>query len=118
MRARDWPPRLAMAVTVGIWILASTVPVGAQATREEARTALVIGNGAYRDTPLRNPVNDVRAIAKTLRHRNFLAKSFEPLPRWTGRAAIVARRQDWLPPHITIRLYVLSPDAILGHYDT
>jgi len=38
-----------------------------QATGGEARTALVIGNGAYANGPLRNPVNDARAMARTLR---------------------------------------------------
>lgn len=32
----------------------------------EARVALVIGNGAYEFSPLKNPVNDARAMAKTL----------------------------------------------------
>jgi len=52
--------RLVMASAVGVWILASASLVGAQATRAEPRLALVIGNSAYRESPLRNPVNDVR----------------------------------------------------------
>ena len=35
------------------------------------RVALVIGNGAYEDAPLRNPVNDARAIAATLEGVGF-----------------------------------------------
>jgi len=35
------------------------------------RTALVIGNSNYKTAPLRNPVNDARDIAKTLRDLNF-----------------------------------------------
>ena len=35
------------------------------------RTALVIGNSNYKTAPLRNPVNDARDMAKTLRDLNF-----------------------------------------------
>jgi hypothetical protein len=37
----------------------------------EARHALVIGNGAYANGPLRNPVNDARAMAKSLGAAGF-----------------------------------------------
>lgn len=33
--------------------------------------ALVIGNGSYADSPLKNPVNDARAMAKSLREMGF-----------------------------------------------
>ena len=46
---------------------------------DEARTALVIGNGAYVSSPLRNPVNDVRAVASTLRSLGFTVISGENL---------------------------------------
>ncbi len=42
----------------------------------EQRIALVIGNGNYRDAPLRNPVNDATDIASTLRNVDIL------LDRW------------------------------------
>jgi len=35
------------------------------------RVALVIGNGAYADSPLKNPVNDARAMATSLRELGF-----------------------------------------------
>ncbi len=37
----------------------------------ERRIALVIGNGAYRTSPLRNPVNDARGMASALRGAGF-----------------------------------------------
>jgi formylglycine-generating enzyme required for sulfatase activity len=37
----------------------------------DQRVALVIGNGAYESSPLRNPVNDARAIAAALRELEF-----------------------------------------------
>jgi len=43
----------------------------AQPATQEARMALVIGNGAYRDAPLRNPVNDARAMKEALEGCKF-----------------------------------------------
>src|SRR6188768_1013762 len=37
----------------------------------ESRYALVIGNGAYANGPLRNPVNDARAMAQALGEAGF-----------------------------------------------
>ena len=48
----------------------------------ETRVALVIGNGAYLHTdPLRNPVNDARAMAKALRDAGFEVIARENLTR-------------------------------------
>jgi len=47
------------------------VPGYAQIAAAEQRVALVIGNDAYPNAPLRNPVNDARAIAKTLNQLDF-----------------------------------------------
>lgn len=45
---------------------------GAPARAEDAsRSALVIGNGAYRQQPLKNPVNDARAVAENLEKMGF-----------------------------------------------
>lgn len=43
----------------------------APAQAANGRVALVMGNAAYRDQPLRNPVNDARAMARTLRELGF-----------------------------------------------
>lgn len=43
----------------------------ATAARAEKRVALVVGNGAYPMAPLRNPINDARAMAKTLNQLGF-----------------------------------------------
>ncbi len=37
----------------------------------ETRVALVIGNQAYKDSPLHNPVNDAKALGATLRRAGF-----------------------------------------------
>lgn len=44
---------------------------GIVSTSGEKRVALVIGNSAYKDAPLRNPVNDARDMAATLRRLGF-----------------------------------------------
>ena len=39
--------------------------------QKEQRVALVIGNGAYKMAPLRNPVNDAEDKARTLQSAGF-----------------------------------------------
>ena len=52
-------------------VRAIQVKAGVKPTAQEARVALVIGNGAYRESPLKNPVNDARAMAAVLRDCGF-----------------------------------------------
>jgi uncharacterized caspase-like protein len=47
------------------------VPAPAPIASEDRRVALVIGNGSYRVGPLKNPVNDARAMAAALRSVGF-----------------------------------------------
>lgn len=42
-----------------------------KAQQKESRIALVIGNSAYKDAPLQNPVNDARDMAHALRELGF-----------------------------------------------
>lgn len=44
---------------------------GMAATGGEKRVALVIGNSAYKEAPLKNPVNDARDVASALRKLGF-----------------------------------------------
>ena len=53
-------------------ILALSLWLTAALAWAEPRTALVIGNGAYRDAPLKNPVNDARDVSAKLRELGFL----------------------------------------------
>lgn len=53
-----------------------------------ARVALVIGNSAYPASPLRNPVNDARAMAKVLRERGFQVSLQEDATKAQMEAAI------------------------------
>jgi hypothetical protein len=81
--------RLGMASAVGLWTLALASSVGAQVPREEPRLALLIGNSAYRESPLRNPVNDVRAMAQRLKELGFTVLVHENATRRTMEAAII-----------------------------
>jgi hypothetical protein len=73
-RTRSW--RALMILTL---LAASGARLGAQEDRGlkvkemagERRVALVIGNAAYDQAPLKNPVNDARAIAAALRELKF-----------------------------------------------
>ena len=55
-----------MLIFLVSWFMAG--PVHANPDR---RVALVIGNSAYAEAPLRNPVNDARAMAAVLRELDF-----------------------------------------------
>jgi len=81
--------RLGMASAVGLWILALVSSVGAQVPREEPRLALLIGNTAYRESPLRNPVTDVRAMAQRFKELGFTVLAHENATKRTMEAAII-----------------------------
>ena len=49
----------------------------AQGAGQERRTALIIGNSAYRQSPLVNPVNDAQAMAATLGSLGFAVTKLE-----------------------------------------
>lgn len=55
----------------------------------ESRIGLVIGNGAYADAPLRNPVNDARSMAQTLRDLNFDVVALENADRLAMQRALL-----------------------------
>lgn len=60
------------------------------------RVALVIGNGSYADAPLRNPVNDARAMAATLRELGFevIARENADLPQLENAVREFGRRLE------------------------
>ena len=62
-------------------------PLGASAA--EGRVALVIGNASYEEAPLRNPVNDSRAIAVSLRQLGFEVIESEEADRDQMTAAML-----------------------------
>jgi len=77
MHATRWLPAWGLAALALAGVLAAgpleraAAQAFAQSPPGEQRVALVIGNAAYREAPLRNPVNDARAIALRLRELGF-----------------------------------------------
>src|SRR5262245_18601071 len=59
-----------------------------KASGGERRIALVIGNSAYKSSPLRNPANDARAIAKALAATGFSVTMLEDGSLSTMRRAV------------------------------
>ncbi|MEK9967563.1 MAG: caspase family protein [Ferrovibrio sp.] len=72
---------LAVAMCAMMWL-----PV-AYATQQ--RLALVIGNNAYSDGVLKNPINDARAMATTLRELGFEVRVLENADRMAMQRGIV-----------------------------
>jgi uncharacterized caspase-like protein len=63
---------LLMRTTTGLILaLAALFLLTAQALASGGRYALVIGNSAYKDKPLKNPANDARDMARTLTRLGF-----------------------------------------------
>jgi len=73
---------------LGVALLGLIPWLGAGAVPAEPRTALVIGNGAYSDAPLRNPVNDARDMAAKLRELGFQVIERFDADRQTLRQAL------------------------------
>ena len=98
---------------LGTWLAAHGVS-GAQAQTgpaeppKERKLALVIGNGNYRNGPLKNPVGDARAVAASLRSLGFdvtlrtdagLADMLEAMRQFTVRASDAAVRLLFFAGH-------------------
>ncbi len=83
----------------------SAIPAAAPAAPDAAapagsgkRLALVIGNGSYRDAPLKNPVNDARALSTKLRALGFEVMTGENLGQ-RDMTRLVARFGERLGGH-------------------
>ena len=74
------PPRAALAQR-GITV--TTTPKDTS-----RRIALVIGNGAYKEAPLRNPVNDAKDLAQALRSMGFKVTQLSDLRQSQMKRAI------------------------------
>jgi hypothetical protein len=73
-------------------------PVAAAAGGSGKRLALVIGNGNYRDAPLKNPVSDARALSAKLRALGFEVMIGENLGQ-RDMTRLVARFGERLAGH-------------------
>jgi uncharacterized caspase-like protein len=81
-------PRLLVSVLLVFLAGSSIHPSYAQ--QDEARVAIVIANAAYPDAeaPLKEPINNARALADELRQRGFEVASNENLTKEGMRAAL------------------------------
>jgi uncharacterized caspase-like protein len=75
---------IALAWALAVLVLAGPAQAADRmrgATITEERIALVIGNAAYKNDPLDNPVNDARLIAQSLKQAGFSVSLQENLDR-------------------------------------
>jgi uncharacterized caspase-like protein len=82
---------LALGLALAMPVLAETLKTLAPskpAPAGERRIALVIGNSAYKDSPLRNPANDARAISLALSATGFTVTVIEDATQITMRRAV------------------------------
>src|SRR5258708_12132097 len=79
-----------LIILLALTLLAATAIRQASAQQNDARVALVIGNAAYPDAeaPLKDPVNNVRALADELRRSGFEVDVRENLTKEAMRGAI------------------------------
>jgi hypothetical protein len=82
-RRFTWAALLALTLSMAI------APQAGSASGD-GRVALVIGNAAYEEAPLRNPVNDARAMAKRLFELGFKVTKLEDATRNEMERAIAA----------------------------
>jgi len=79
-----------LAILAGIAAALVVLPITARADDAVPRVALVIGNSSYPDAdgPLKEPLNDARALADELRHDAFEVTSGENLGREAMQRAL------------------------------
>lgn len=80
--------RLLSHVTIWVFLPALLLLLVPSSGLASARTALVIGNGEYAEAPLRNPVNDSRDMAETLKRQGFTVIHLENADRARMRLAV------------------------------
>lgn len=80
-------------------LAALLLPLGAMASE---RVALVIGNAAYQTAPLKNPVNDARAISTRLEALGFVVTRLENATRAEMGDAIARFEQSLGPDKVAL----------------
>lgn len=93
-----------------LWCLGCAALLAAPATAQgtpgsEPRVALVVGNAAYRSAPLRNPVNDARAMRDKLQSMGFDTLYFENLQTRQVGAALREFRNRIRPGAVALFFY-------------
>ncbi|MBL8706361.1 MAG: caspase family protein [Rhodospirillales bacterium] len=93
-----------LAAALGFILFASCAPTQAWAQGEK-RVALVIGNAAYKDAPLQNPVNDARGMAARLRQLGFDVVMRENATRAHVASAIAEFTAKTTPSTVALFFY-------------
>jgi hypothetical protein len=88
MKGNPGSPLIRRGVTILFVLLFASVCNQATGHAGAKRIALVIGNSAYPESPLLNPVNDARLIAATLRELDFLVMEHLDADQKTMKRAI------------------------------
>ena len=77
-------------IRIALVVFGFALSGAAAAQQAAARVALVIGNGAYGEAPLRNPANDARAIGRAIERLGFRVSMAIDANRAQMERAIVA----------------------------
>lgn len=85
---RSWLGGL-LGILVVATASAQTRDIAVEGMRSEKRVALVVGNAAYPSSPLKNPVNDARAMAQALRELGFDVLARENIGQKDMRRVII-----------------------------
>ncbi len=103
---RGWTSRPGAAVRwFAVSLLAASIGVSGAPADEGKRVALVIGNDAYSAGPLKNAVNDARAIDKALRAAGFSSRLLENATKEQMDDALGAFADSLGPEHKALFYY-------------
>lgn len=86
-------------------LLAGPCLAWAQSGGNEHRVALIVGNASYKTSPLRNPVNDARAMRDKLKRMGFEVVYFENLQVRQVGAALREFRNAIRPGSVALFFY-------------
>ena len=106
-RSRYWFAPTLAALVAATAAIAQIRDISEDDMRRERRVALVIGNGAYADSPLKNPVNDSREMTQALRNLGFDVIERNNADQKTMRRAII-EFGDRLRSHGGVGLFYFS----------
>lgn len=101
--------RLIQVLVIALGVLASD-GLGAAT----ARHALLVGNGAYTQLPLQNPVSDTNALAQVLREQGFEVTLVSNLDRKQFLSALFAFRRRLAPSSVALFYFAGHGAALEG----
>ena len=96
------------------WAVWAQAGAGRTTSGSEHRVALVVGNAAYRESPLRNPVNDARAMRDKLKGMGFEVAYFENLQTRQVGSAMREFRNLIRPGSVALFFYAGHGQQVRG----